>query len=249
MLRIYRLFKLKDGVIRTFRGKIVTVNGVSFKMKRVSGGSFLVNKETDTERNSENSLQRSQKVSVGDFYIGETLVTQRLWIAVMRHNPSDCRYSGDHPVESVSKSDVLKFIRKLNKLTGLRFRLPSEAEWEFAARGGNKSKGYEFSGSNSVSRVAWYENNSAERSHRVAQKKPNELGLYDMSGNVSEWCGDVCQACGLPENFDSETEKFGAIGVLRGGNYSSRKYNVGVGVREFFPEDKMMDVYGFRLAL
>ena len=116
-------------------------------------------------------------------------MTQELWQAVMGSNPSLFRGT-NLPVESVSWNDCQEFIRKLNQLTGKNFRLPTGSEWEYAARGGNRSKCYKYAGSKNLYDVAWYDDNSSNKTHPVKQKKPNELGLYDMSGNVNEWCQD-----------------------------------------------------------
>ena len=129
----------------------------------------------------------SHYVTLSSYYIGETEVTAELWQAVMGINPSN--FSGSlRPVECVSWNECQEFVTRLSSLTGENFRLPTEAEWEFAARGGKKSQGYKYSGSNTIGDVAWYSDNSNSETHNVAQKLPNELGLYDMSGNVWEWC-------------------------------------------------------------
>ena len=164
--------------------KTYIVNGVSFKMVEVEGGTFQMGSE-DGYSNEE----PVHDVTLSSYSIGETEVTQALWKAVMGSNPSF--FKGDNlPVEYVSWNDCQTFITKLNELTGKTFRLPTEAEWEFAARGGNNSQGYTYSGSNTLGDVAWYLDNSGIETHPVATKSPNELGIYDMSGNVEEWCQD-----------------------------------------------------------
>ncbi|MBR1465534.1 MAG: SUMF1/EgtB/PvdO family nonheme iron enzyme [Bacteroidaceae bacterium] len=161
-----------------------SVNGVQFKMVSVEGGVFKMGSES-----GENDEKPVHEVKLNSFSIGQTEVTQELWEAVMGTNPSNWK-GLKLPVEKVSWNDCQTFITKLNSLTGQQFRLPTEAEWEYAARGGNKSKGYTYSGSDTVDDVAWYSSNSGSKTHEVATKSPNELGIYDMSGNVWEWCQD-----------------------------------------------------------
>ena len=168
----------------------ITLNGeVVFKMIKVDGGTFSMGATSEQGSDADSDEKPVHSVTLSDYYIGETEVTQELWEAVMGSNPS--YFSGDQkPVEYVSWDDCKEFITKLNNLTGKDFRLPTEAEWEYAARGGNKSKGYKYSGSNTISDVAWYGDNSSETTHNVKTKSPNELGIYDMTGNVREWCED-----------------------------------------------------------
>ena len=166
-----------------------TVNGVSFEMVAVKGGTFTMGCTSEQGGDCDNDEKPTHSVTLSDYYIGKFEVTQELWKAVMGKNPS--KWKGDIlPVEGVSWNKVQTFIAKLNQKTGANFRLPSEAEWEYASRGGNKSKGYKYSGSNNIGDVAWYTDNSGGKTHQVGTKTPNELGIYDMSGNVNEWCQD-----------------------------------------------------------
>jgi formylglycine-generating enzyme required for sulfatase activity len=174
-----------------------SVNDVTFKMISVEGGTYTMGSDEDITLLvgpapiiwNYDYEKPAHKVTVSSFYIGQTEVTQELWEAVMGKNPSSIKGS-KRPVDKVSWNDCQKFIKKLNKLTGKKFRLPSEEEWEYAARGGNKSKGYKYSGSDNIDAVAWYQLNCNPDygTHPVATKLANELGIYDMSGNVREWC-------------------------------------------------------------
>ena len=189
-----------------------TVNGVSFDMILVSGGTYMMG-ALPTDASATNSEKPRHEETVGDFYIGQTEVTQELWTAVMGTNPSTYKTGENLPVTDVSWATCNQFITKLNELTGKTFRLPTEAEWEYAARGGNKSEGYLYSGSNNISDVAWYKDNSDNTIHPVASKEPNELKLYDMSGNVTEWTSDYFRS-----TYDSEP---GTNVAFRGGTFSN----------------------------
>ena len=167
----------------------ITVNGVSFDMRRIEAGTFMMGATPEMEEPNDDEKPVHQVTLTNNYYIGKFEVTQTLWEAVMDSNPSEFKGS-NLPVECVSWEDCQKFIGKLNHITGKNFRLPTEAEWEYAARGGKKSRGYQYSGSNNLSAVAWCWDNSDDRTYPVGTKQPNELGIYDMSGNVGEWCQD-----------------------------------------------------------
>ncbi len=191
-------------------------------MAYVQGSTFTMGATSEQGSDAEDDEKPAHSVTLSSYYIGKTEVTQELWQAVMGNNPS--RFKGNRkPVECVSWDDCQTFISKLNSLTGKKFRLPTEAEWEFAARGGIKSQGYKYSGSNTLGDVAWYEENSGDTTHDVGTKSPNELGLYDMNGNVWEWCSDWYgdkYYSSSPSNHPTGPSS-GAYRVLRGGSWYS----------------------------
>lgn len=193
-----------------------TVNGVKFTMVPVEGGTFTMGATSEQVGDAEVDENPAHQVTLSDYYIGQTEVTQALWEAVMGSNPSDSK--GDNlPVERVSWNDCQVFIQKLNQLTGKQFRLPTEAEWEYAARGGRKSRGYKYAGGNNIDLVAWYCDNSGYETHPVATKQANELGVYDMSGNVCEWCSDWCDGYQSSSQSDPQGPSSGSRRVYRGG--------------------------------
>ena len=197
----------------------ITVNGVSFNMIKVEGGSFVMGGTSEQGGDAWTDEKPMHQVTLSDYYIGETEVTQELWQAVMDTNPNYFKGS-NLPVEKVSWNDCQTFIAKLNELTGKQFRLPTEAEWEYAARGGNKSKIYKYAGSNTLSYVAWYADNSGSKTHPVKQKNPNELGIYDMSGNVYEWCQDTYGNYTTRQQTNPTGSVDGYYRVYRGGSWS-----------------------------
>ena len=196
----------------------IAVNGVSFDMIMVEGGTFTMGATSEQGNDAESDEKPTHLVTLSDYYIGETEVTQALWQAVMGNNPSSFK-GNSNPVECVSWNDCQEFIRKLNSLTGRTFRLPTEAEWEFAARGGNNSKGYKYSGSKNINGVAWYKNNSGSKTHAVKTKSPNELGLYDMTGNVWELCQDWYGSYSSNAQTNPKGPSSGSGRVLRGGSW------------------------------
>ena len=195
-------------------------NGVSFQMVEVRGGTFTMGATAEQGSDADSEEKPAHQVTLSSYMIGKTEVTQELWEAVMGSNPSHFKGS-NLPVELVTWEACQAFITKLNALTGKNFRLPTEAEWEFAARGGNNSRGYKYSGSNTLSNVAWYDDNSSSKTHPVATKAPNELGIYDMSGNVYEWCNDwyddyTSASQTNPTGPNSELYRVGRGGSWRG---------------------------------
>ena len=228
---------------------VYTVNGVTFRMVNVEGGTFTMG-AANTEIGSSTHEKPQHEVTLDAFSICETQVTQELWTAVMGECHS-VNHGDKKPMENVSWNECQTFISKLNELTGKTFRLPTEAEWEFAARGGNESHNYLFAGGNSVKNdnIAWYSSNSNGTTHDVATKNPNELGLYDMSGNVNEWVNDWY----VPYNSAAQTNPVGpAAGtfkIYRGGDYKQSAANCRVHFRYMRGVNEKFDYVGFRLAL
>jgi formylglycine-generating enzyme required for sulfatase activity len=232
---------------QVIEGKTFDVYGVTFKMMKVEGGTFRMG-ATWEQLSLDSNEWPVHQVTLSSYYIGETEVTQALWTAVMGSNPSYLK--GDNrPVEYVSWNDCQTFIRKLNSLTGENFRLPTEAEWEFAARGGNNSQGYKYSGSNNLSSVAWYYDNSGSQTHDVKTKNPNELGIYDMSGNVCEWCQDWCGSYSSVSVTNPTGAASGSIRVFRGGGWRSIAGDCRSAILCGSTPDGQHNYLGLRLAL
>ncbi len=226
----------------------ITVNGVSFNMVRVEGGTFTMGATSEQGSDAENNEKPTHPVTLSSYYIGETEVTQELWKAVMGSNPSNFK-GYNLPVEMVSWEDCQTFINKLNQQTGKKFRLPTEAEWEYAARGGSKSRRYKYSGSNSISDVAWYGENSNKKTHTVKAKKANELGLYDMSGNVYEWCQDWFGSYSSGSQSNPPGASSGSTHVGRGGSWVASASYCRVSIRHHNTPSNGSKYLGLRLAL
>ena len=225
----------------------ITVNGVSFTMIAVQGGTFTMGATAEQGSDADSDEKPTHKVTLSDYMIGETEVTQELWEAVMGTNPS--YFSGtQNPVERVSWEDCQNFIAELNAMTGKKFRLPTEAEWEYAARGGNRSNGFKYSGSGSIDKVAWYEG-KISKTRPVKQKQANELGIYDMSGNVYEWCQDWYGSYSSSAETNPTGPSSGSLRVSRGGGWSSSAMNCRVSSRYHEWPDYSFSYFGLRLAL
>ena len=194
------------------------LNKLINNMVYVSSGTFTMGGTSEQGSDAYDDEKPTHNVTLSSYYICKYEVTQALWRAVMGSNPSN--FKGDNlPVECVSWNDCQTFINRLNSYTGRNFRLPTEAEWEFAARGGNYSRHYKYSGSNYIGDVAWYDDNSGNRTHPVGTKQPNELGLYDMSGNVYEWCSDWYGSYSSYSQSDPTGPNSGSYRVKRGGSW------------------------------
>ena len=218
------------------------LNKLINNMVYVSGGTFIMGGDESSDQTPTHS------VTLSSYYICKYEVTQALWRAVMGSNPS--KFKGDNlPVEQVSWNDCQTFINRLNSYTGRNFHLPTEAEWEFAARGGNYSRHYKYSGSNYISDVAWYCDNSGNRTHPVGTKQANELGLYDMSGNVWEWCSDRYGSYSSysQSNPTGATSGFGR--VERGGNWCGLARYCCSSHRSYYAPGNSFDDLGLRLVL
>ncbi|MBO4870618.1 MAG: SUMF1/EgtB/PvdO family nonheme iron enzyme [Muribaculaceae bacterium] len=239
-----------------------TVNGVSFNMVAVEGGTFTMGATAEQGGEADVTESPVHQVTVSNFRIADTEVTQALWQAVMGSNPSYFTSKNNYttnlqrPVENVSWDDCQTFISKLNKLTGRKFRLPTEAEWEYAARGGNKSKGYKYAGSNNIGDVAWYFESIPSQTigkngygtQAVGKKAPNELGLYDMSGNVWEWCQDWYGSYRSSAQVNPSGPSSGSVRVNRGGSWFYYAWYCRVTNRHSYSPSTRYYNLGLRLA-
>ena len=238
--------------------RVVEMNGVKLTLKFVKAGSFRMGSPTTEKDRKDDEAQF--RVTLKDYWLGKTEVTQEQYEAVMGENPSYFRKGGNYPVERVSWTGAMVFCERLTKAErangnlpdGYEYKLPTEAQWEYAARGGHKNSRYHiYSGGDEINDVAWYYNNSKRSTHPVAQKHANELGLYDMSGNVEEWCRDIYEAnpySAIKEPPDDLPPE-GPCRVLRGGSWCSNSKHCRSANRECQSPKDRLDLFGFRVAL
>ena len=242
------------------RELVFTAHGVAFKMIRVDGGTFKMGATPEQGNDAHVWEKPVHEVTLSSYYIAETQVTQELWQAVMGTDINSQAQLGtwskelrgvgkNHPMYYLSWHDSQEFVKKLNNLTGKTFRLPTEAEWEYAARGGNKSRGYKYAGSNTLDDVAWYDGNSGGITHPVKQKQANELGLYDMSGNVWEWCQDWCGDYSSSPQTNPAGPYDGDGRVLRSGGWGNGARGCRVSGRDGYIPGSRGSNFGFRLVL
>ncbi len=233
--------------INKLENKTFQVNGVKFTMVLVPGGTFTMGATNEQGSDAQYEEKPTHQVTLSPYFIGQTEVTQELWQAVMGNNPSYFKGS-KRPVERVSWNDCQDFIRKLNSLTGQNFRLLTEAEWEYAARGG-RSGGTKYAGSNSLGDVAWYDDNSGGQTHDVATKRANSLGIYDMSGNVYEWCQDWYGNYRRRSQTNPQGPSSGSLRVTRGGCWYYDATSCRCAIRGLNSPSNTSFILGFRLAL
>ncbi|MBR1804529.1 MAG: formylglycine-generating enzyme family protein [Muribaculaceae bacterium] len=230
---------------------VYDVNGIKFEMVEVEGGTFMMGATEEQGEDVTRFELPVHQVTLSDFSICKTVVTQALWEAVMGKDQNESPMKGDkYPIVFVTWENAQAFISKLNKLTGATFRLPTEAEWEFAARGGKKSKGYMYAGSNNVDEVAWYKLNSNNELKNVATKLPNELGLYDMSGDVWEWCEDWFAGYKEADLVDPHGPSASPVSTraIRGGEISDDATCCRIAYRKSYYPGSRSATIGFRLA-
>lgn len=237
----------RERIIRELEGNMVYVESGTFMMGATNEQDMFADDEKPVHQMTLSSFHMSaHQVTLSSFYICKYEVTQELWTAVMGSNPSEFK-GAKRPVEQVSWEDCQTFITKLNQLTGKNYRLPTEAEWEYAARGGNRSNGYKYAGSNTIEDVAWYDCKSG--THDVGTKRANELGLYDMTGNVLEWCGDWSGSYSSRSQTNPKGAFWGDVRVCRGGCWLSPGWDWCVSDRGGCPPTQGDCFIGLRLTL
>ncbi len=241
---VFSANSLKDTVY------IVQAEGnFEMEMVYVKGGTFRMGATEEQGEDAYDYEYPVHSVTLSDYYIGKYEVTQVQWEAVMGSNPSAHKYGDNYPVEQVSWDDVQEFLTKLNQLTGKKYVLPTEAQWEYAARGGVKSEGYKYSGSDWIDGVAWYNDDAKNSTHPVGTKSPNELGIYDMSGNVEEWCSDWYGEYSDVAQTDPVDPESGSYRVCRGGSWGYNARGCRVSIRDGCFPSGCGGGLGFRVAL
>lgn len=226
------------------------VNGIPFSMQRVEGGVFVMGGTREQHREAISTDLPAHTVALNAYYIGHTEVTQALWQTVMQEEPITHEgYNPNLPVTNISWYDCQRFIHRLDSITNMPFRLPTEAEWEFAARGGNNSQEYRFAGSFTADSVAWILSNAGFRKHTVGEKIPNELGLYDMTGNVSEWCEDWYAPYQLGTDPNPRGPINGTDKIIRGSSFDNCEANCHISHRYLQSPIQATNYCGLRLAL
>jgi formylglycine-generating enzyme required for sulfatase activity len=242
---IIAIIALLLAALNLLKGQVVQLD---IPMVFVEGGSF----DMGSNRGGADE-QPIHTVFLPDFYISKYEVTESQWDAVMKNDTNICYFEGclDCPVERVSWNGIQVYLQKLNEITGMNYRLPTEAEWEYAARGGKLSKGYKYSGSNKADSVAWTDGNSYNMVHPVGKKTPNELGIYDMSGNVFEWCSDWYSQdyYSISPKEDPAGPETGEKKVMRGGSWFFDRAGIRVADRDCANPDYRYGYVGFRLCL
>lgn len=231
--------------------EVAVFDTILFRMLPVLGGTFRMGcTQKVPDKYKYDAEYPVHEVTVSSFYMAEYEVTQKLWVAVMGDNPSRWTGNDSLPVEQVSWNNAQLFIARLSQLTGRHFRLPTEAEWEFAARGGIDDEDGAWPGENGkIDDYAWYCLNSKSVTHPVGQKRPNELGLYDMAGNVSEWCSDWMESYTKDKQSDPRGPKNGENRIMRGGSINSPSYGCTVSDRSWYLPDHGYGYHGFRLVM
>ena len=242
--------KKRQPVPDSLQTLIFEVNGVPIRMQRVEGGSFVMGATPDQHDPDTYTDKPAHLVFLSPYYMATTEVTNRLWRAVMSEKEM-LELSGypEHPVSFVNWHEAQRFVHRLDSITGMPFRLPTEAEWEFAARGGAKSKHYRFAGGDIPDSIGWLYSVAGNWTHPVARKQPNELGLYDMTGNVAEWCQDLYgpyQLTTAPDPCGADT---GSFRIVRGGSYDEAKANCHLSVRRWYEPETSVGYIGLRVAL
>lgn len=241
-------FTLDVTMILVCKTKSFKVKGVTFDMLMVEGGSYMMGATKEQEQYAHDNEKPVHEVTVSSFYIGKYVVTENLWDAVMYGKKPKNNVSGEEPKTGITWNDAQSFINKLNKITKSKFRLPTEAEWQYAARGGKAGNGFVYSGSDNLSDVGWYDQNASNK-HRVATADPNELGIYDMSGNVIEFCSDYYGSYSAEKQVNPKGPATGNKRVVVGGSYSSGSKLCRVSSRIAMAPDKRYGDCGFRLVL